>query len=203
MGAYSKRIDTYISNANDFAKPVLTHLRSMVHKACPKVEETIKWGFPHFEYKGMLCYMAAFKQHCTFGFWKGALMKDEQMVMTDLGESAMGHFGKIKNISDLPANKILLAYLKEAVRLNEEGVKLPPKKINKLKVVQVPPDLKKALAKIKTAAETFNSFSNSNKKDYVDWLEDAKTEATRAKRLALAVEWMTEGKVRNWKYIKK
>ncbi len=203
MGAYSKRIDTYISNANDFAKPVLTHLRSMVHKACPKVEETIKWGFPHFEYKGMLCYMAAFKQHCTFGFWKGALMKDEQMVMTDLGESAMGHFGKIKNISDLPANKILLAYLKEAVILNEEGVKLPPKKINKLKAVQAPPDLKKALAKIKTAAETFNSFSNSNKKDYVDWLEEAKTEATRAKRLALAVEWMTEGKVRNWKYIKK
>jgi uncharacterized protein YdeI (YjbR/CyaY-like superfamily) len=203
MGANDHRIDTYISNANDFAKPVLNQLRKLIHQACPDVSETIKWGFPHFEYKGMLCYMAAFKQHCTFGFWKGTLMKDKQNVMTNLGESAMGHFGKIKNVNDLPANKILLAYLKEAVQLNEDGIKLPPKKISKIKMVQAPSDLKKALAKNKAAAETYESFSNSNKKDYVDWLEEAKTDSTRTKRLEQAVLWMAEGKVRNWKYIKK
>ena len=100
MGVKDKRIDTYITSANDFAQPVLKHLRGLIHKACPEVEETIKWGFPHFGYKGMLCSMAAFKHHCTFGFWKGTLLVDEHNVMTELGESAMGHFGKIKSKAD-------------------------------------------------------------------------------------------------------
>ena len=203
MGTKSTRVDTYISKANDFAQPILIHLRSLIHKACPEVEETIKWSFPHFEYKGMLCYLAAFKQHCTFGFWKGALMKDPDKVMTELGESAMGHFGKIKKLNDLPADKILLAYLKEAIRLNEAGAKLPPKKISKLKSVQPPGDLKKALSKNKAAANVFAAFSNSNKKEYVAWIEEAKTDSTRNRRLEQAVAWMAEGKVRNWKYIKK
>lgn len=195
-------IDAYIDKSNDFAKPILNHIRKLVHKACPEVEETIKWGFPHFGYMGMLCYMAAFKQHCTFGFWKGELLKDEHNVLTELGESAMGHFGKIKNLKDLPDDKILLAYVKEAVRLNEEGVKIPPEKSSKIIYSQVPSDLKKALSKNKLAAETFKAFSNSNKKDYLVWLEEAKTEGTRTKRLLQAIEWMAEGKVRNWKYIK-
>ena len=203
MIAKAKQVDDYIAKSNDFAKPILMHLRKLVHQACPAVEESIKWGFPHFGYKGMLCFMASFKQHCTFGFWKGALLKDEQKVLTELGESAMGHFGKIKSVNDLPSSKILLAYLKEAAKLNEEGTKLPRKKNSSLASVHPPTDLKKALEKNKKASETFKSFSNSNKKDYVEWLDDAKTEATRTKRLEQAVVWMAAGKVRNWKYIKK
>lgn len=202
MTTSDKPIDAYISKSNDFAKPILSHLRKLVHKVCPAVDESIKWGFPHFGYKGMLCYMAAFKEHCTFGFWKGELLNDEYKVLTELGKSAMGHFGKIKSLKDLPSDKILLAYLKEAVKLNEDGIKLPLKKNTKLKSIQTPADLKKALLKNKRAAATFAAFSNSNKKEYVEWLEEAKTEATRTKRLEQAVEWMGEGKVRNWKYIK-
>ncbi len=202
MTTTDTRIDAYILKSNDFAQPILLHLRELVHNACPKVEETIKWGFPHFEYMGMLCFMAAFKEHCTFGFWKGELMTDKFKVMIARGESAMGHFGKIKSVTDLPADKIMLAYIKEAAKLNGDGIKLPPKKNLKLKSVQAPPDLKRALSKNKLAAETFTLFSNSNKKDYVEWLEEAKTDTTRAKRLKQAVEWMEEGKVRNWKYIK-
>lgn len=195
-------VDDYISNSNDFAKPTLNHLRTLVHKACPDVEEAIKWGFPHFGYKGMLCFMAAFKQHCTFGFWKGELLKDDHKVLTSLGESAMGHFGKIRTVKDLPPDKIILTYLKEAVKLNEDGVNLPRKKNPTLDNIQVPSDLKKALMRNKKSAEIFQAFSNSNKKDYVEWLEEAKTEATREKRLLQAIEWISEGKVRNWKYIK-
>ncbi len=203
MSANNNPVDAYISKSNDFAKPILIHLRMLVHKACPEVEESIKWGFPNFGYKGMLCFMTAFKEHCTFGFWKGELLKDEHNMLTEVGKSAMGHFGKVKTIQDLPSDKTILKYLKEAVKLNEAGAILPRKKSPGLGAIQAPPDMKQALANNKKAAETFKSFSNSNKKEYVQWVEEAKTEATREKRLAQAIEWMAEGKARNWKYIKK
>ena len=123
-----RRIDAYIAKAGDFARPVLEHLRKLVHKACPVVEETIKWGFPHFDYKGnMLCSMAAFKQHCAFGFWKASLLKDPAGVLQRGEESSAGSLGRITSLKDLPADKILLAYIKEAVTLNDQGVKLPPR----------------------------------------------------------------------------
>ncbi len=198
------RVDAYIAKSADFAQPILKHLRSLIHQACPQVQETMKWQFPHFDHKGMMCSMAAFKKHCSFAFWKGELMKDPDKVMTKIGETAMGHFGKITRIADLPDDAILLAYLKEAKKLNDDGIKLPKKtKSNGKKELDVPDYFMQALEQEPEALATFNNFSWSNKKEYVEWITDAKTEATRDKRLATAVEWMAEGKIRNWKYVKK
>ena len=197
------RIDSYIAQSAPFAQPILTHFRELIHKTCPDVEETMKWSFPHFSYKGqILCSMASFKQHCAFSFWKAALMKDHQLIETAKSEVAMGHLGKIESIKDLPSNKVLVAYIKEAMALNEQGIKVPkPKKENKEKEeLQTPDDLLKMLHKNKSAKETFDNFSYFCRKEYIEWITEAKTEATRNKRLAQAVEWMAEGKIRHWKY---
>jgi uncharacterized protein YdeI (YjbR/CyaY-like superfamily) len=200
------RVDAYIKNAQPFAQPILKHIRGLVHKACPDVEEKIKWSFPHFDYKGgPMCHMASFKQHCAFGFWKAALMKDaEKLVETAKSEVAMGHMGKITSLKDLPSDKILLGYIKEAMKLNEAGLKVPKKAVTETdrKELTTPDYLNAALQKNKKAKQTFDAFSYSNKKEYITWLEEAKTEATRLKRLADAVAWMSEGKIRNWKYQK-
>lgn len=199
------RVDAYIKNAQPFAQPILKHMRDLVHKACPDVEEKIKWGSPHFDYKGgPMCHMAAFKQHCAFGFWKAELMKGaEKLVDTAKSEVAMGHFGRIASLKDLPSDKIIIGYIKEAMKLNDAGVKVS-KKVTKgdKKELATPDYLSAALKKNKKAKETFGAFSYSNKKEYITWLEDAKTETTREKRLAEAVEWMSEGKIRHWKYQK-
>lgn len=205
MAKNDKRIDTYIKNAHPFAQPILKHIRELVHKACPDVEETVKWSFPHFDYKGsMMCSMAAFKHHCAFGFWKAALMKDaETLVGTAKTEVAMGHLGRITSLKDLPSDKIMLAYIKEAVKLNGDDVKLPSKVASKEKKEIVVPDyLLAALKKNKEAKKRFEAFSNSNKNEYISWFEAAKTEATRTKRLQDGIAWMAEGKIRNWKYVK-
>lgn len=203
MPSTDPRIDAYIHKAAPFAQPILEHVRQLVHKACPEVQETVKWGFPHFEYKGILCSMAAFKQHCSFGFWKATLMKDDKQLLNRVGNTDMGYFDKITSLEDIPADKIILAYIKEAMRLNEEGVKLPvkPKTATK-KEVEPPADLMAALKKNKAALKTFESFSPSHKREYIEWITEAKTEATRTKRLETAVEWMAEGKGRHWKYAK-
>ena len=127
MGNKDKRVDVYISKSADFAKPILIHLRELVHTACPDTQETIKWSFPHFDYKGMLCSMAAFKEHCAFGFWKTALMKDAKEMMGK-NEYAMGHLGKITSLADLPPDKKIIAWIKEAMKLNDDNVKLPERK---------------------------------------------------------------------------
>ena len=202
MGTKDTRIDAYIARSADFARPILVHIRALVHKACPDVEEKIKWGFPHFDYKGMMCSMASFKEHCAFGFWKASLMKHAEKFKKD-GEKAMGHLGKIRRLDELPSNKILCAYIKEAAKLNEEGVKLPRKpKPSAKKHIVVPADLMKALAKDKKAKSSFERFSYFHKKEYTEWLEEAKTEETRTRRLATAMQWIAEGKGRNWKYVK-
>lgn len=201
MGKRDKRIDAYILKSADFAIPILTHLRELVHLACPDVEEALKWSFPVFEYKGIMCNMAAFKQHCTFGFWKASLMKDKTLVKNAESESAMGHLGKIKSLKDLPSDKIIIAYIKEAAKLNEAGVKVIKKKPEKIKLV-TPPYFIKALKSNKAALKTFEGFSYSNKKEYIQWITEAKAEATRDKRIETALEWLAEGKIRNWKYIR-
>ncbi len=204
MGTKDPRIDKYIANAVDFAKPILTHLRELVHKACPETKETIKWGFPHFDYKGMMCSMAAFKQHCAFGFWKASLMKDKKLMENAKSESAMGHLGRITSLNDLPSNKTLTAYIKEAKKLNDDNIKLPAKPVAKEKREWVVPDyLLRALKKNKSALKTFESFSPSHKREYVEWITEAKTEETRNKRITTTIEWLSEGKPRNWKYMKK
>ncbi len=205
MATRDKRIDNYILNSAEYAWPILDHLRELVHKACPEVEETIKWSFPHFQYKGILCSMAAFRHHCAFGFWRASQMKDPNKVLNIVGKTAMGSLGKITSVKDLPSNKILLSYIKEAMKLNDEAAKLPAVSKPKLtaKDIVVPDDLAKVFKRNKLAHAAFKGFSYSNQKDYVQWLTEAKTEATRTKRLRMAIVLMEEGKIRNWKYVKK
>ena len=199
-----KRVDAYIARSADFAKPIMSHLRQLVHAACPDVEETMKWSFPHFDYKGnMMCSMAAFKQHCAFGFWKASLIKDKHKLLSSLSETAMGHFGQIKKLADLPSDKIITEYIKEAMRLNDKGITFTKAKTSEKKELIVPDYFKKALSKNKKASQTFEKFSYTNKKEYVSWVTEAKTEETKNQRLATSIEWMIEGKIRNWKYIKK
>ncbi|MBI3123579.1 MAG: YdeI/OmpD-associated family protein [Ignavibacteriales bacterium] len=203
MGKKDPRVDAYIAKSQEFAKPILEHFRELVHKACPDVEETIKWGFASFDYKGPYCSMASFKQHCAIGFWKATLMKDTKLIANAKSESAMGHLGRITSLKDLPKDKELIAYLKEAAKLNADGVKLPAKpKSKEPKELVVPDYFTKALKKNKKALGTFTNFSYSRKKDYVEWITEAKTEETRNKRMATAIEWLAEGKSRNWKYEK-
>jgi uncharacterized protein YdeI (YjbR/CyaY-like superfamily) len=199
MGTQDERIDAYIAKSAAFARPILTRLRKVVHEACPDVEETMKWSFPHFMYKGMLCSMASFKEHCAFGFWKTSLI-----VKNGDGEleKAMGQFGRITKLSDLPPQKVMSGYIKEAMKLNDAGIKAPARPKPKVpREVVVPDDLAKALERNKPARATFEGFSPSNKREYIEWITDAKTDATRTRRLETALEWMAEGKPRNWKYM--
>jgi uncharacterized protein YdeI (YjbR/CyaY-like superfamily) len=204
MATIDPRVDAYIAKSQEFAKPILEHLRELVHKAVPGVEETIKWGFVSFDYKGPFCIMATFKQHCAFGFWKASLMKDPALMSNAKSETAMGHMGRITSLKDLPSDKKLISYLKEAVKLNDDGIKLSKKKISKEKKVLVVPNyFTKELKKNKKASETFNNFSYSHKKEYLEWITEAKTDETRNKRIAATLEWLAEGKSRNWKYMRK
>lgn len=198
------KIDSYISKSQDFAKPILTHFRKIVHKAVPKVEENIKWGFPNFDYKGPFCGMAAFKQHCSFGLWKASLINDKYNILQTKDRTAMGNFGKVRSLNDLPDDKILIEYLKEAAKLNDKGIKLEKKKTHNVKKeLEIPEYFINLLKKNKKALATFTAFSYSHKKEYVEWITEAKTEETRNKRIATTIEWLTEGKSRNWKYVKK
>lgn len=200
MPTTDPRVDAYIDKSADFAKPILRHIRKIVHRACPEVKETMKWSFPHFDYKGVLCSMASFKQHCAFGFWKQSLMEESNFPQ----KNAMGSLGRIASIDDLPDDKALTTMVKEAVKLNDDGLKVKrPAKAAEKKELVVPSDLTVALAKNTKAKEIFDSFSYSRKKEYVEWIDEAKTAATRETRLATTVEWLAEGKGRNWKYERK
>lgn len=205
MPAYDPRIDAYFERSAEFAKPVLNHLRAIIHKACPDVQETMKWSFPHYEYAGsILCSMASFKQHCAFGFWLGSLMSDPEKIMKSAGEkNAMGHFGQLKRVTDLPPDPVLIRYIKEAMALNEKGVKMIKKgKASDTKEVEAPSYFLDALEKNLTAFEAFKKSSPSHKKEYIEWITEAKSEATRSKRISTALEWLAEGKSRHWKYKK-
>jgi uncharacterized protein YdeI (YjbR/CyaY-like superfamily) len=199
MGKKDPRIDAYMGKSAEFARPILTHLRELVHEACPQVQETMKWNFPHFEHKGVLCSMASFKQHCAFGFWKGEMIFGTQPK----SDEAMGQFGRITSLADLPKDKVILGYVREAVRLNEAGVKRPlPERTKGSRPIVVPDYLTAALKKNKKAFTTFEAFSPSHKREYIDWLQEAKREETRQKRLSTAIDWLSKGKIRNWKYVK-
>ena len=200
MGTRDPRFDAYIDKAPPFARPILSHLREVVHAACPEVVEEMKWSSPHFTYRGMLAHMAAFKQHCAFGFWKGAL------VMGDDGRArdAAGQFGRITSLDDLPPDDVLTGHIHEAMRLNEAGTKAPARPPRQPKPdLVVPDDLDSALRADAAARATFDGFSPSQRREYVEWITEAKSQATRAKRLEQAVEWMAQGRTRHWKYARK
>jgi uncharacterized protein YdeI (YjbR/CyaY-like superfamily) len=193
MATLDPRIDAYIAQSAAFAQPILTHLRALVHAACPEVEETIKWGMPHFMYKGILGNMAAFKAHCAFGLWHG------DALLPKADTAAMGHLGRITALADLPSNKQLTAWIKESMRLADAGVKAPRAKAPP-RPLTVPAYFDVALSATPAARAVFDAGSTSFRREYVDWLEEAKTEATRLRRMAQAIEWLAQGKARNWKY---
>ncbi|HEY5971914.1 MAG TPA: YdeI/OmpD-associated family protein [Pseudoxanthomonas sp.] len=198
MPSLDPRIDAYIARSADFAQPLLHRLRSLVHEACPQVEENIKWGTPSFTHAGgILCGMAAFKQHVSFGFWKHALVMGEEAE-----RDGMGSFGKMATLSDVPPKKTMTALIRKAMRLNEQGLKLPGtrKTTAPRAPLEMPDDLLAALKKNRKARATFDGFSPSARREYVEWIVEGKREETRQRRIAQAVEWMAEGKVRNWKY---
>ena len=193
------RVDAYIKKAQPFAQPILTHLRKIVHRAIPEVEETMKWSSPHFDYKGMFCGIAAFKEHVGCGFWKAALLADH--LPGPDGLSAAGQFGKIASMQDLPSDRELTRILKIAKKLNDDEVKAPPMRKGPRPELKAPADLLAALTKNKKARATFDRFPPGQRREYIAWVIEAKQAATRAKRIETAVEWMAEGKIRNWKYV--
>ena len=195
MPSHDPRVDAYIAKAADFAQPILEEIRARVHAACPEVEETIKWGMPNFTYAGgILCGMAAFKRHVSFGYWKHAL------VMGETERDCMGSYGKMATPADLPPKATMRADLKKAMQLNEDGAKTERRKPSSKPAPEVPDDLAAALKKHKAAKAAFDAFPPGCRREYIEWIVEAKRAETRAKRLAQAVEWMAEGKRRNWKY---
>jgi uncharacterized protein YdeI (YjbR/CyaY-like superfamily) len=198
MTIIDPRVDAYIAKSADFAQPILEHLRAVVHAACPEAEETIKWGFPHFMCKGMMCSMASFKAHCALNFWKAELL-----MADEANREAMGQFGRIASIKDLPSKKALTGYIKQAMKLNDDGVAAPARaKPAEPRALSIPDELSAALKKSPAARQHFEAFSPSKQRDYAEWIAEAKTEATRTRRLEQAIEWIAEGKARNWKYEK-
>lgn len=190
------RVDAFIARQADFARPILEYLRATVHATCPECEETMKWSMPHFMYRGeMLAGMAAFRQHTTFGFWRGNLVMGKGEEKAD----AMGQFGRLTSIDDLPVREELVALIRKAMALTEQGVKPPRSKHEKPPFV-VPQDMQAALDAHPAAAATFGGFPPSAQREYVEWIVEAKRDETRTKRLAQAIEWLAEGKRRNWKY---
>ena len=191
------RVDAYIASKDDFARPVLEHLRERIHAACPEAEETMKWSMPHFTYKGgMFAGMAAFKAHATFGFWRGKEVVGDSEAASD----AMGQFGRITSVDDLPDDETLDGLIRKAMSVFDAGpaprkAKHPPKP-----APETPADVRAALDAEPKAAATFDAFPPSCRREYVEWVVEAKRPETRAKRIAQAVEWMAEGKRRNWKY---
>ena len=195
------RVDAYIKQAAPFAQPILKHLRQLVRQGCPEVTETIKWGMPSFTVDGkILCGMAAFKAHCTFGFWHQAMEKIIAKAHGTIGD-AMGLMGRITSLADLPVDEAMLGYIKTAVSLNSSDQPARSRPAGKRKPeAAVPADLAAALKKNKTAAATFAKFTPSHRREYVEWITEAKREETRQKRLATTLEWLAEGKSRHWKY---
>jgi uncharacterized protein YdeI (YjbR/CyaY-like superfamily) len=190
------RVDAYIAKAKPFAQPILKRIRRAVHAGCPDVTETIKWSVPAFEYKGPMCGMASFKAHCLLGFWKGPLMKS---LPKDKLTEATGGFGRFESIDDLPDQKTLARMVKEAAALNDAGVKLP--RTAKAKPpLKAPADMLSAIKKNKKAQAAYKAFSPSHQREYIEWITGAKSDETRNRRLLTAIEWMAEGKSRNWKY---
>lgn len=194
------RVDAYIAQAPAFARPILARLRDAFHAGCPGLEERIKWGVPSFEYEGMLGGMAAFKQHVAFGFWKSRLMAGFEKTFGRPGRaSAMG--ARVESLEDLPPQRVLVAFVREARRLNLVGAREPKLARPRRRIrVSVPADLKEALARRPAAHTFFAGLAPSHRRDYVEWITAAKAPATRARRLATAVAWLAAGKRRNWKY---
>lgn len=203
MEKFSVAVDDYIAKSEAFAQPILEYWRKAVHQVCPEVVEAIKWGYPHFDYKrDFMFVISAYKAHCTFTFVKAELMSDPRLKESKQVKPAQRFLGKITKMSDLPTEEAFFALLAEAMELNEKGLTVPTKKTEKPAVLETPDDLAKRLADNPQAKEIFENKSNSFRKEYIVWITEAKTEATRNKRLDEAMTWIEEGKSRYWKFKK-
>lgn len=200
MSTTDPRVDAYIADAAEFARPILRHLRALIHQGCPTVVETIKWSCPFFDYHGLLCGMAAFKAHCSLFFWRD-IDVDRFLPKTNTADAGMGQFGRITALTDLPADTTLLLCIRRAVEQRDSPASKIKRPRRPARELPVPPDLKKALAKNQKAAATFRAFAPSHRRDYVEWIVEAKRPETRAKRLATTLDWLAEGKQRNWRYL--
>ena len=185
-------MDAYVEKAPPFSRPILRRLRALVHRGCPEVAETMKWGMPHFDYRGIFCGMAAFKAHCTFGFWNRAMHLGDR-------KDAMGQLGRIASLDDLPDDATVVGLVREAKRLADEGIRVGPVRRARAPL-PVPPALTSALKKKTGALARFRGFSPSQQRDYSEWIGEAKTDATRDRRISTAVDWIAQGKPRHWKY---
>jgi uncharacterized protein YdeI (YjbR/CyaY-like superfamily) len=197
MGKRDPRVDAYIAKARDFAKPILRSVRETVHRASPDIEEDMKWGTPTFMSSGLVCGVAAFKQHCALLFWKAPLI-----FPRNGGNEAFRRFRCLETVSDLPSRKELTAWVRKGIELNKAGVRMPRPRTAARKALKVPADLAHALKKNKKAQGTFDAFSPSHRREYIQWITEAKRDDTRARRLRTAIAQMAEGKPQNWKYMK-
>lgn len=200
MATKDPRVDSYIAESAEFARPILKHFRKLIHQGCPAAVETIKWRFPFFDYHGLLCGFASFKAHCALFFWRD-IDVSRWLTNAHIAGGGMAQLGKITSMADLPSDSVLLACVREAVEQRDA----PTSKIKRVrkpgKELPVPADLKKALAANAKAAETFKNFAPSHRREYLEWISDAKRPETREKRLNTTIEWLTEGKSQNWKYL--
>jgi uncharacterized protein YdeI (YjbR/CyaY-like superfamily) len=194
MPTHDPRVDAYIEKAAPFAQPILHSLRAIIHDASGEIEETLKWGMPYFTYKGIICGMAAFTEHCAFGFWKDSLLFKDAEKSTE----GMGSFGRITKVDDLPPRRKLISYVRAAMKLNDSGAKRTARR----PMPRMPADLSAALKKNAEARAAFDALAPSHRREYISWLTEAKTDDTRARRLATAIEWIAGGKSRNWQYQK-
>lgn len=192
------RVDEYIARSAPFARPILRRIRAMVRAACPDVEETMKWSFPHFMHHGILCSMASFKAHCAFGFWREQQLSDSRSA-----SSTPTRFGRLTSVNDLPSRATFVRLVREAARLNEDGVpRIKRAAEQKPRAVRAPSDLLAALRNNPRAREAYDEMSPSHKREYIEWITEARRDETRRRRVATAIEWMSEGRIRNWKYVR-
>ena len=197
MGTKDPHVDAYIDHSEPFARPILRHLREVVHEACPDVGEAIKWKFPVFEYHGIMCNMASFKEHCAFGFWKPSLILEGDEARS---EEAMGQFGRITSVDELPPREVLIGYVRRAMEVNEKGLKPAARKPKKADI-DPPEDLTAALRAEPDAMKAFDEMAPGYRREYIEWIDEAKREATRRRRIEKAVSQISEGKSLNWKYM--
>lgn len=204
MAQLNSKVDEYIAKSEDFAKPILEYLRQIIHETCQDATEDIKWGTPHYSYKGdHLCMIAGFKNHCSFSIYKAEFLQDKEIAESVKAGKKFGYMDKLKSVSELPSKEVLVSLLKEAMTINEQGIKKEKAVSDKPKVIETPEYLTEALDANTKAKEVWESKSASYRKDYLVWITDAKTDATRQKRIEQSLEWIAEGKGRFWQYEKK
>jgi uncharacterized protein YdeI (YjbR/CyaY-like superfamily) len=201
MPTTAAQVDAYLAAAPEFARPILARVRRAFHRGCPTVVETIKWGVPHFEYHGLLGGMAAFKAHVGFGFWRSAELDGFEATFGRPGRaSAMG--ARIERLADLPKMELLVDFVRRAAALNVAGPKARSKRTSTPQLaLKMPSDLAAALERSKAAKRQFEAFPPSHRREYLEWILEAKRPETRARRIQQTIEWLVEGKSRNWKYL--